>query len=254
MLLLFVAFGVFAPILISPPSTYARVAFFGLSALALGSTVALIPTWGLQEGEESAAVREQQVSIGHWIHDELPADARVALNDIGATTYYGGHNTVDLLGLTEPTLAKPFRNGPGSLYEQLQKLPPRQRPTYFILYSPPNPFAWAPDLVAAGILKGPIKTFDLATQSPNLVMGNQVGVYRADWSTIGTGRQAPPVLGQTLRDEVDVADLQSEHDHGYQARLSQVGLQASSVLRTQIDSNGKRITDWGTQNHWGRVV
>src|SRR6202041_2047649 len=41
-------------------------------------------------------------------------------------------------------------------------------------------------------------------------------VYLADWHLLGTGeapRAIPP--GLTVRDTVDVADLVSEHQHGY---------------------------------------
>ncbi|MFI5372886.1 MAG: hypothetical protein ACHQ52_15130 [Candidatus Eisenbacteria bacterium] len=49
-------------------------------------------------------ILRMQVTMGEWVRDRLPAGARVATNDIGAITWYGGRYCIDLEGLVSSDL------------------------------------------------------------------------------------------------------------------------------------------------------
>lgn len=244
-LLLLAGIGIFSPAIVASTHRLAWIAVYGVGGLVLAYTLVLLPIWGLRGAEESAGVREQQVSIGHWIHDNLPRGARIGVNDAGAMAYYGAHQTTDLGGLGSPTLAAPGRNGGGSIFEAMEKLPRSELPDYFAVYPGwPGPA----DLRAGGIIvEPPIQTFDLTTQQPTLLGGQHVGVYKADWSSARSADAPPSMLGQTPRDVIDVADLDSERASGYQAHMAQIGQQATSVLHTQTVAGGRRVTDGGRE-------
>jgi arabinofuranosyltransferase len=49
-------------------------------------------------------ILKMQVAMGEWVRRELPPGARVATNDIGAITWYGGHPCIDTEGLVSTDL------------------------------------------------------------------------------------------------------------------------------------------------------
>ncbi|HZG62439.1 MAG TPA: hypothetical protein VEY13_02860, partial [Rubrobacteraceae bacterium] len=106
----------------------------GLIGFALVFSLIALPAWAVKMGQESAEIREQQISIGLWVRNNLPPEARVAVNDAGAIRYYGDHAIVDLVGLVTNRFTEPSRSGPGSIYEALEGMAPEQRPDYFVIY------------------------------------------------------------------------------------------------------------------------
>src|SRR3712207_4542559 len=117
-----------------------------LAGFALLVSLLGLPTWAAIMGGASSQVKEQQVSFGYWIKESRPSGGRVGINDPGAILCYGGHPTVDLIGLTTNARAWPSRNGPGSLYEALEQMPEEKRPDYFAVC--PN---WFPDFYTSGL-------------------------------------------------------------------------------------------------------
>src|SRR5436190_2236285 len=47
-------------------------------------------------------IEQLQVTVGKWIGQWLPPDARVAVNDIGAAAFFGRRSIIDLEGLVSP--------------------------------------------------------------------------------------------------------------------------------------------------------
>lgn len=54
---------------------------------------------------DSRAIHTMDVEVGRWLHDHTPADARVAVDDPGATRYFGQRWTLDLFGLNNAPVA-----------------------------------------------------------------------------------------------------------------------------------------------------
>lgn len=207
---------------------------------ALLFTLSALPTWGIRLSQQAATIREAPVSIGHWLKSNLPEDAVVGVNDVGAVAYFGEHRTVDLVGLTTNGTAEAIAHGIGSLYEELRHLPAEQRPDYFSIYEQ-WPGAPVYDLRQAGVLgDGPIMSFDL--KLPPHQTGpppppcqsdgscSRVSVFEADWSLAGSGDRPQRSLPGELRDYLNVGYLESEKAHAYQARPAQVGLQPFSMF------------------------
>jgi hypothetical protein len=211
-----------------------------LAAFAVLCSLLGLPVWAATTGGNSLQIKEQQVSIGYWIRENLPPGARVAVNDVGAIRYYGGHPTVDLIGLTTNGLALPSRNGLGSLYESLEKMPVEKRPDYFVIYP-----TWFPGLEVSGVLDQEIARFSLSSrpETAGIVGGSEVVVSRADWGLAGSGET---FRGEgTVRDTLDVADLVSEREHEYEMRMPLIGLEPANLLTRMRSPDGEVVLDGG---------
>jgi hypothetical protein len=236
-----------------PALVFAVVGFYSLGTLnrktwlpeALAGFAVLcsllgLPVWAATTGGNSLQIKEQQVSVGYWIRENLPPGARVGVNDVGAMRYYGGHPTVDLIGLTTNGLALPSRNGLGSLYETLEKMPEEKRPDYFAIYP-----TWFPGFEASGVLEQEIARFSLSSRPEvaGIVGGSEVAVFRADW---GLARSGETFRGEgTVRDTLDVADLENEREHDYEMRMPLIGLEPANLLTQKRSPDGEVVLDGG---------
>lgn len=77
-------------------------------AIAVGIVAALLACSGMLANVKATAahfawncqnINEVQVELGQWINNKLPPDATIAVNDAGATRYFGHRKTIDLLCL-----------------------------------------------------------------------------------------------------------------------------------------------------------
>lgn len=194
-------------------------------------------------GRNAADIREQQVATGRWIDAHLPEDAVVAINDAGALAYFGNRRVVDLVGLVTNGSALPNRAGPASLYEWLERLAPEERPTHFAIF--PN---WFPYLRRTSLVGAKLAQFHLANRS---ISGADLkAVYRADWGNVGRGglpvarRPLLELWGFSVIDDLDVAHLESEAAHAYEAFPTW-----RSTLREfpTADPSGDLLIDGGRQ-------
>jgi hypothetical protein len=64
----------------------------------------------------------------------LPLTGPVAIEDAGLIAYYGGHETVDLLGVTDHKIALAQRAGHAAVLQELLHLPPQRRPAQALLH------------------------------------------------------------------------------------------------------------------------
>jgi hypothetical protein len=236
-----------------PTLVFAVVGFYSLRTLkrktwlpeALAGFAVLcsllgLPVWAATTGGNSLQIKEQQVTVGYWIRENLPSGARVGINDAGAIRYYGGHPTVDLIGLTTNGLALPTRNGVGSLYEALEKMPEEKRPDYFAIYP-----TWFPGFDASGVFDEEIATFSLSSrpEASGIVGGSEVVVYRADWRLAGSGEA---FVGRgKVKDTLDVAEIQSESEHDYEMRLPLIGLELENLVLQESYPGGRVVVDAG---------
>jgi arabinofuranosyltransferase len=114
-------------------------------------------------------IEQLQVTLGKWMHQWLPPDARVAVNDIGAVAFFSRREIVDLEGLVSPeALAYPrAERGIG--------FATATRPDYVAIF----PF-WYPDLSKRTDLFQEVHRISI---SGNLVSaGDTIVVYRTPWT------------------------------------------------------------------------
>ena len=211
-----------------------------LASFAILCSLLSLPVWAATTGGNSLQIKEQQVSVGYWIRENLPPGASVGVNDAGAMRYYGGHRTVDLIGLTTNGLALPTRNGVGSLYETLEKMPEEKRPDYFAIYP-----TWFPGFDASGVLDQEIARFAISDRPEvaGIVGGSEVVVFRADWSLAQSGEA---FQGEgSVKDTLDIADLGSETEHDYEMHMPLIGLEPANFLTRKRSPDGEVVVDGG---------
>jgi hypothetical protein len=142
-------------------------------------------------GKEVSNIEEMQVSIGKWIGLNLPADALLALNDVGAITYFSQRRVLDTVGLISPEVLDYRRRGE-RLEDAAFRFLRARRPDYAVLF--PN---WYPDIVRRGELAEPIHRVVL---DENVICGGkEMVVYRMHWDALEDfetrSKSAPPPDG-----------------------------------------------------------
>lgn len=205
-------------------------AFAGMFALRL--------EWVLDDVAQSASgIDRQQVALGRWAKENLPADARIGVNDTGAIAYFGDRKTFDVVGLTTPTEGRFWVAGAASRlehYERLRTSTPSSLPTHFIVY---------PEWMACDPVLGP--TLHEATVTDSTILGGQtMRASEARWRHLGTGEQPWSVL-PTVIDSLDVADLESEAAHGYELLGAREGEQ---IAQEGNAPDGAIVIDGGRTN------
>jgi hypothetical protein len=183
--------------------------------------------WTLDDLATSAnAIREQQGELGHWARDALPESAVIGVNDTGAIGYFSSRRVFDVVGLTTRGEARYWVAGTGSRFEHYERLGAAALPTHFIVY--PEWFA----------LPGLFGDYLTARHVPGATIlgGETMVAYEADYSRLGSGARptTPRREDALLSDELDVADLESEAEHGYAlfdaTALENVALEADGVM------------------------
>jgi len=186
-----------------------------LTALALWTSYS-VRDFAQEYARDTQTAAQMQLPLALWLRDRTPPTARVAVHDIGLVRYFGERDTIDVVGLTTAGLAPAYRNGPGSLFEALE----RQRPDYYALYPDRAPpffgTASAPALLGEELFRVQLLNYSRVTSA-----GDTQVVTRPDWS--GAALSLTPhqpstlrqVAGLTLADSLDVADLESEAAHAY---------------------------------------
>jgi hypothetical protein len=117
-----------------------------------------------------------------------------------------------MIGLTTADAAIAWRNGPGSIFEQMAHSP--ARPGYFATH--PN-VSFVPYLKATDVFAEELFRVDVADHVGSA--GAVQGVWRADWCLADGGARfcQPDILARTagldLVDALDVADLDDETAH-----------------------------------------
>ena len=197
-----------------------------VSGAAIGGLLSHL-AWTLDDLATSAnAIRNQQASLGHWAAEALPASTTLGVNDTGAIAYFSGRRVFDVVGLTTRGEARYWVAGTGSRFEHYERLGKSRLPGTFIVY---------PEWFALPSLLGEYRT-DRRVSGATILGGETMVAYDADYSRLGSGRlpHAVPHDERALLDELDVADLESEHEHGYAlfdaVALENVVLDESGVL------------------------
>jgi arabinofuranosyltransferase len=131
--------------------------------------------WRLPAGAESYAwgvqnINAMQVVLGRWVAARTPPDTLIALNDVGALSYFGERRVIDLVGLATPEILPYRRQGLDGLLRYLG----RRCPEYLVIFP-----AWFPELAARADLLRPVTGVTLPY---NVVAGAAtMTVYETAW-------------------------------------------------------------------------
>ncbi len=207
----------------------------GLTCGAFAGLLASKLEWALDDaGQSASGIDRQQVTLGRWAKANLPADARIGVNDTGAIAYFSDRRTFDVVGLTTRDEARYWVAGVGSRlehYERLRATDPSRLPTHFIVY---------PQWMAMDCVLG--QQLEQATVLDASILGGQTMVaYVADWSKLGSGER-PWTRSGAVVDALDVADLESEAEHGYDLLDAREG---EEIAREGLSPAGATVVDGG---------
>lgn len=194
--------------------------------------------WVKEDVAQSASgIDRQQSALGRWAKDNLPADARIGVNDTGAIAYFSDRRTFDIVGLTTPSEAPYWVAGAASRYEHYERLLRTQSnvlPTHFIVY---------PEWMATDTVFGPALHEAVVTDSS--ILGGQVmRVYKANYALLGSGEAPWTPVGKIV-DALDVADLDSEKEHAYELLGARDGEEA---IMESSAPDGHPVVDGGRTN------
>ncbi len=184
--------------------------------------------------KSSDAIRRQQVALGRWAHNALPADARIGVNDTGAIAYFSDRRVFDIVGLTTRGEARYWVAGEGSRFEHYEHMKRSQLPTHFIVY---------PSWMGLPWLLG--RELTERTVHASILGGTTMEACVADYTALGTGEKplTDKVAGHQTIDSLDVADLESEASHDYRLYWAeQTDNVASSDSEGHVDGGRKRRT------------
>ena len=172
---------------------------------------------------ECERIESTQLRIGHWISDNLSANACVATHDVGAIAFASERPVVDLVGLVTPEMAGAYRHGEGALWEALDALPVEKRPSHMAVIP-----AWIPYLYRTDLFKERLFALESA-RSQGSPIGQAFEVWSLAWPSDDREHfpdanfdDVPYTYGPasnrtdwTIVDELDIANLSSERAHDY---------------------------------------
>jgi len=164
--------------LLSPGSLSQPVPLAGKGRVAVVSLLVVLGTaWRLPEMARLYAwnvdnINRMHVALGRWAAEHTPPDALLALNDIGAITYFSGRPVVDLAGLITPEVV-PILRSPDRDALLVDFLAEREA-QYVMIF--PN---WFPGLAARDDVLEPVHQVTLERNT--ICGGPTMVVYRAHW-------------------------------------------------------------------------
>lgn len=191
-----------------------RLLIIGFVVLMISTALYTNLEYSRRYHDNIEVVRNQQLAMARWVDANLPEDAVLAVHDVGIMRYVGHRTTYDVVGLTTIGNAPAWRQGPGTLYENLSVA----RPDYFAVY--PD-IQGLPLLVQADVFGDELHRFVFELPQNTAASATSVQVVtKPDWTMIEAGANVvhqpqSSYPGAVLLSEIDVADLNSEAEAGY---------------------------------------
>lgn len=203
---------------------------------------------------DTQTLARQQWPLAQWLRQFTPPGATVAVHDVGVMRFIGERRTIDVVGLTTAGFSTVYRQGPGAIYETLERL----RPDYYAIYPNAAPpyygLAAAAPVLGTELFRAQVTPF-----SPYTSAADTQTITRADWSqaALVAQPQQPDWRAQastlTLVDALDVADPTDEQTHqltwwnmsdvaGFATEVRQMAYRQAPAVTL---ADGGRVTNGG---------
>ena len=170
-------------------------------------------------GRASRNIYDQHVRAGRKLRDEFrPQPTRVLVGDAGAIPYISDLPALDIIGLggfQGLPFARATRQNVAAGIELIERLRPSERPDILAIY----PSWWGDFPLWFG------RRVDEVPVRGNVICGGASKVlYQPRWESLDRSEQPYSLApGERRVDGVDMADLVSEHEHGYALSNGSVG-------------------------------
>jgi hypothetical protein len=133
-------------------------------------------------------VQDSDVRMARWLAPRLPADAVLAVNDIGALKFFLPNRVIDLAGIANPEIRRAMNEGAARGVSDAQVLlaeVERRQPDYLVIFP-----AWFPNLANDPAFR-PLRVLNI---KDNITMGGaQIVLYATPW----TRQPLHPAPGET---------------------------------------------------------
>jgi len=143
-----------------------------VSLLVVAGTAWRLPVMARLYAWNVYNINEMHVALGRWAAEHTPPDAVLALNDIGAITYFSERRIVDLAGLVTPEVV-PLLHSPDR-DARLADFMAGRDVAYVMIF--PN---WFPELATRSDVLEPVHQVTLARNT--IAGGETMVVFRAHW-------------------------------------------------------------------------
>lgn len=198
-------------------STHRVAKWLGPSRAAVAVAMVGVYWWGQAPrhkdqvwffGRACRNILDQHVTAGLVL--EKMNVRRVLVGDAGAIIYASDVKGLDLIGLGgyhAYPFARSTVHGLGASIELLERMPETERPDFMAIY--PSWWGDLPTLFGSYLTAIPVRG--------NVICGGaEKVIYQADWSPLDRrGHPRTLLEGERVADQLDVADLISEKNHGY---------------------------------------
>ncbi|MDJ0754506.1 MAG: hypothetical protein QNJ45_13365 [Ardenticatenaceae bacterium] len=203
-----------------------RRLLIGLLALvlALGGSWRL-PSWADMLAANTNEILEIDVALGQWLAVNTPADAVLAVDDIGAIGYLSNRRIVDSNGLVSPQLwpavRQPEKLRRNQTLARLLALEP-QPPDYTVAF-----VLWRWEIITNPIIAEEVHRVETGTHT--IILQPDAFVHRVTWPYVmDDGWQ---VMGDGNDDEV----IRVESEYGEVIRLEGVRMGRPDALTVEVD-------------------
>jgi len=172
-------------------------------------------------------IQSMDVAMGRWVAEHTNPTDHIAVNDIGAISFFGRRPIVDLLGLATPAVA------PFGTPRQLATLVPARHlaPSMGVAFT-----SWFASWFERNSLIIPLHSIQLANVS--IIAGRQAIAFRADWPTFGHFYSDSLILA------LDPVQQPRTAAHAEDRLRRSMGLPTRSELFARAGDFERRRRDW----------
>jgi hypothetical protein len=170
-----------------------QAAWLGAGGLLLVIGLWRTPYWSGMLGYNAREILDIDVALGEWLAANVPADEVVAIDDIGAITFFSPRPIVDLHGLVSPEMWPILADSePETAVIRLLAV----NDVRYLAVFP----AWHPLLLSDPAIARPIQRVTTATHS--IIFAPEAAVYEMDWpyrQSIAPENERLATLGDLFR-------------------------------------------------------
>jgi hypothetical protein len=170
---------------------WAKGLVFIAALLIIGGGVMGLPAWAGMLGQNSKEILEIDVALGHWLAENTPPDALIAVDDIGAIAFISERPIFDLIGLVSPEMwpinREEAEGRPRN--EATARLLSTIKPDYLAIFP-----TWHWELATNPVTAEPVQRF--WTESLTMIGNQEAIVYRATWPYL---EQATPQTDRVVQ-------------------------------------------------------